>query len=189
MWSHHQISFVPRRKRIRHIFPRKILPTRSGYSGKSIHQDSTRHRRGLQRSIEVVHSVPKAPPLKRTLQKRKYHGAIRTHVWRALIDNLLLKSRSIKMTRADLPRETRSTVRGARRGGHPPPDPPAGKRSTVRGARRGGHPDPPAGKQCLRDLPHLPLIALPRIIVRIGRGNVSVGRGACPLKRKRLGRN
>ena len=43
-----------------------------------------------------MHSVPKAPPLKRTLQKRKYHGAIRTHVWRALIDNLLLKSRSIK---------------------------------------------------------------------------------------------
>ena len=141
-------------------------------------------------SIEIVCSVPKAPPQKRTLGPRNNHGAIRPNVWRALADNLLLTSRTRNITRADLPRETRSTMRGARRGGHPPPDPPAGKRSTVRGARRGGHPppDPPAGKQCLRDLPHLPLIALPRIIVRIGRGNVSVGRGACPLKRKRLGR-
>ena len=60
-----------------------------------------------------------------------------------------------KITRADLPREERSTVRGK------PSRQSVGKCITTREIPP---PDPPARKQCLRDLP---LIALPRKIVRI----------------------
>ena len=112
-----------------------------------------------------MRSFPKAPPQKRTLGPRKNHGAIRPNVWKSLADNLLLTSRSRKITRTDLPREKRSTVRGK------PYRQSVGKCITTREIPP---PDPPARKQCLRDLP---LIALPRKNVRIGRGSVRIGRG------------
>ena len=82
-----------------------------------------------------------------------------------------------KITRADLPREKRSTVRGK------PYRQSVGK--CIR-TRENPPPDPPARKQGLRDLP---LIALPRKNVRIGRGSVRIGRGPCPPKRKLCARD